>query len=225
MRAAVRFTAMVLAVLLVAVAAALPATAAKEIEWKHLLPDLPPIKNPLARLTVEQRFDIETILWSRTLTEQEKRLEENQQGLKDVVIFERQFAAAGLSVERLLAGYQRWIAAAKKRNNIVNRGLAGKQIRLAGYLLPLEFSDQGVSDFLLVAYVGACIHVPPPPPNQIVFVQLAKRLLVRDLFTPVWVTGRLRTKATSKALTLVDGTADISVGYHINAGSVEVYTE
>lgn len=225
MRATIRFAAMALAAVLVAGANPLPATAAKEIEWKHLLPDLPPIRNPLEKLTVEQRFDIETILWSRTLTAKEKRLEENQQGLKDVVLFERQFAAAGLSVEQLLVDYRRWVAAAQKRNSIVNKGLAGKNVRLAGYLLPLEFSDQGVNDFLLVPYVGACIHVPPPPANQIVFVQLAKKLVVRDLFTPVWVTGKLRTKATSKALTLVDGTADISIGYHIDGGSAEIYPE
>jgi hypothetical protein len=202
-----------------------PAHAAKRIEWKHLLPKLPPLANPLAKLTEDQRFDIETIQWARGLTAKQKRLEENQQGVQDVRDYERQFKKAGLNVDQLLSKYQTWRTAVAKRNKIVNSELSGQSITLAGYLLPLEFSDKGVTDFLLVPYVGACIHVPPPPANQIVFVRLAKKFKVEDLFTAVWVKGKLKTKATSKALALVDGTSDVSVGYHIDGGSAVIYRE
>jgi hypothetical protein len=104
-----------------------------------------------------------------------------------------------------------------------NAALDGQQIRMAGYLLPLEHADEGVSDFLLVPYVGACIHVPPPPANQIVLVRLGKKFKVNDLYTPVWITGQMKTKASSKALTLVDGQADVSVGYHLEGSKVEIY--
>ena len=44
----------------------------------------------------------------------------------------------------------------------------GKQVKLPGFVVPLEYSDKGrVKEFLLVPYFGACIHYPPPPPNQI----------------------------------------------------------
>ena len=115
--------------------------------------------------------------------------------------------------------------ALEKRQKRVNNKLDGKKIRMAGYLLPLEFSDDGVTDFLLVPYVGACIHVPPPPPNQIVFVRLRKKFLVTELFTAVWIDGTMKTRASSKKLTLVDGTADISIGYHIDDGSAAPYRE
>ena len=201
------------------------ANAAKKIEWQHLLPKLPPLKDPLSGLTQDQRFDIETIEWARGLNAKEKRLVENRRGVEDAKTYESEFRKAGLNVERLLAKYRSWREAVSKRQGIVNPDFDGKAIRMAGYLLPLEFSDQGVTDFLLVPYVGACIHVPPPPPNQIVFVRLAKKFKVNDLFTAVWVSGKIKTKATSKALTLIDGTADISVGYHIDGGRAEIYRE
>ncbi|MGI9409942.1 MAG: DUF3299 domain-containing protein [Hyphomicrobiaceae bacterium] len=202
-----------------------PANAARQIEWQSLLPKLQPLKDPLANLTQEQRFDIETIQWARGLTKKQKLLVENQQGVEDAKKFEREFLQAGLDVEKLLARYRSWMAEVAKRQKLINTDLNGESVRMAGYLLPLEFSDEGVTDFLLVPYVGACIHVPPPPANQIVFVRLTKKFKVDDLFTAVWVSGNLKTKATSKALTLIDGTADVAVGYHIDGASAEIYRE
>ena len=221
---AVRTTA-ALTVIMMLCMAALQANAAREIEWKHLLPSLPPLKDPLENLTADQRFDVETIDWARNLKENEKKLIENQQGINDAKVYERQFAKAGINVDQLLVKYKSWLKAVEKRQKRVNGKLNGKAIRMAGYLLPLKFSDKGVNDFLLVPYVGACIHVPPPPPNQIVFVRLAKKFKITDLFTAVWINGTLKTRASSKKLTFVDGSADIAIGYHIDNGTAEIYQE
>lgn len=78
--------------------------------------------------------------------------------------------------------------------------LDGKMVRLPGYVVPLEFEDTGVSKFLLVPYFGACIHVPPPPANQIVYVSSKKKLNIEGLFDAVWVTGRLSTVRASSEL-------------------------
>lgn len=49
--------------------------------------------------------------------------------------------------------------------------LDGESIRIAGYLVPLEYNEKKlISEFLLVPYYGACIHTPPPPANQIIHV-------------------------------------------------------
>jgi uncharacterized protein len=60
-----------------------------------------------------------------------------------------------------------------------------------GYMVPLEDSLNEVTEFLLVPYPGACIHVPPPPPNQLVHVTMdgGKRTSVRPFWEPVWVQG------------------------------------
>ena len=72
-------------------------------------------------------------------------------------------------------------------------------VRLPGFMVPLEDDNQDVTEFLLVPYVGACIHTPPPPPNQIVHVKMQSGRKVKlNMWDPVWVTGKLRaeTKAS-----------------------------
>ena len=91
----------------------------------------------------------------------------------------------------------------------------GERVRLPGYVLPLDFAGTSIQEFLLVPYVGACIHVPPPPPNQIVYVTIEEGIEVRGMFEPVWVTGTFDTASISNEL------ADI--GYRIEAELVEPY--
>ena len=73
-------------------------------------------------------------------------------------------------------------------------------IRMPGYVVPLTLDGQGVTEGLLVPYVGACIHVPPPPANQIVFIQFKEPTPQDGLWDPVWATGRFKTAAVSTDL-------------------------
>ncbi len=102
-----------------------------------------------------------------------------------------------------------------------NDALSGQRVRLSGYLLPLEMDAGAVSEFLLVPFVGACIHVPPPPPNQIVQVTLANSYPAERLYAPVTVTGTLTTTEGEVELYLVDGSAKVDRGYRLDAQSVE----
>lgn len=73
------------------------------------------------------------------------------------------------------------------------KALDGKMVRIPGYMVPLEDDSEVVSEFLLVPYVGACIHTPPPPPNQIVQVKMNSSKKVKMSFwDPVWVHGKLQ---------------------------------
>jgi hypothetical protein len=66
----------------------------------------------------------------------------------------------------------------------------GTRLRIPGFMVPLEDDAEKVSEFLLVPYVGACIHTPPPPPNQIVHVKMAKgRSIPMYWYDPVWIEG------------------------------------
>ena len=49
--------------------------------------------------------------------------------------------------------------------------LDGQSIKIAGFVIPLEFENKRITQFFLVPFYGACIHVPPPPPNQIILVK------------------------------------------------------
>jgi hypothetical protein len=71
--------------------------------------------------------------------------------------------------------------------------LDGKMVRIPGFVVPLDdFTEEG-AEFLLVPYYGACVHTPPPPPNQIVFVEMDGRKNIKlNLFDAVWLEGRLK---------------------------------
>ena len=94
----------------------------------------------------------------------------------------------------------------------------GKTIRLGGYPVPLESDAKGRSTlFFLVPYPGACIHVPPPPPNQLVLVRYPKGLKLDDIYTPLWVMGSLKVEKVSNDL------ADAA--YALDASKVRVVVE
>lgn len=96
--------------------------------------------------------------------------------------------------------------------------LDGTKILLGGYPVPLETNQQGrFVEFFLVPYPGACIHVPPPPPNQIVLVRYADGIDLPDIYAPLWVEGRLSIEINNNDL------ADSA--YTIAADKVELISE
>lgn len=72
-----------------------------------------------------------------------------------------------------------------------NTTLDGQFVKLPGYVVPVEQSREGLKEFLLVPYFGACIHSPPPPANQIVHVVLEKPVKGIASMSTVWVTGTM----------------------------------
>ena len=78
-------------------------------------------------------------------------------------------------------------------NAPANPGLADKKVSIPGFIAPLEQVDGLITEFLLVPYFGACIHLPPPPANQTLYVKVAADYAIRneDSYDPVWVSGNL----------------------------------
>ncbi len=91
------------------------------------------------------------------------------------------------------------------------------KVRIPGFIVPLEFDDkQNVTSFFLVPYFGACIHVPPPPPNQIIYMHGAKNLKADMIYSPFWISGTLKTETMTHDL----GQA----AYSMAVDKVEEYT-
>jgi len=94
----------------------------------------------------------------------------------------------------------------------------GQSIRLAGFIVPLEFSDDlTITQFFLVPFFGACIHVPPPPPNQIILVNAPEGIQVDVLYDPFWISGVLSTTLTENEMA--------ASAYSMEMHHFEVYTE
>ena len=97
------------------------------------------------------------------------------------------------------------------------KALSGQIVRIAGYVVPLDDASQEAAEFLLVPYYGACVHTPPPPPNQIVMVNMSgKKAIKLNLFDAVWLSGRLKIASVESPY----GT----VGYQLEGLKVEPYS-
>ena len=99
----------------------------------------------------------------------------------------------------------------------VRQDLNGSSVKIPGFVIPLEGDANKVTEFLLVPYFGACIHVPPPPPNQIVYVKLPKGAPVQQLWDVIYVVGKLKTVTMSHDLA--------ETGYMLEGTSIEEYDD
>lgn len=97
----------------------------------------------------------------------------------------------------------------------LNAALDGAYIKMPGFIIPIDIGSDGVTSFVLVPYVGACIHVPPPPPNQLVFVTTETPWPGDNLWDAVWVTGHMRNQLQS--------TDVADTGYALTADAMEIY--
>ncbi|MEM9255232.1 MAG: DUF3299 domain-containing protein [Pseudomonadota bacterium] len=100
----------------------------------------------------------------------------------------------------------------------VNDDMNGENVRIPGFVVPLEFDEtQTVTQFFLVPYFGACLHMPPPPPNQIILVSSKTGLQVQELYTPFWISGKLATTLSENDLA--------TSAYSMTMEEYEIYTE
>jgi len=99
----------------------------------------------------------------------------------------------------------------------VNQQLDGMLVKLKGYIVPIEVGADGtVTEFFLASYVGACIHVPPPPPNQMVYVKAGRKFAVRSLYDAYAVTGVLRTHSRNNGLIVASYSIEVRGIEHIS---------
>ena len=98
----------------------------------------------------------------------------------------------------------------------VNAALDRHPLRIAGYVVPIDESFEGTREFLLVPYFGACIHIPPPPANQIIDVSVAQPVRGIHSMDAVWVSGVMSVAHTHH---------DIGdSAYAMRADAVDLYT-
>jgi len=94
--------------------------------------------------------------------------------------------------------------------------LNGRKVKLPGFVVPIEYdAEQNITAFFLVPYFGACIHVPPPPSNQIVHVRSELGVMLNDLYQPFWIEGALSVESIDSELA--------QAGYQMHAEKIYPY--
>ncbi len=136
----------------------------QEIEWIELIPqtDLDALLNPPEYIMDVEDGSIEDQIVSKK---------------KSVIIAEQ---GEENNYERALIS-----------TNIIE-AMDGKNIEIPGFIVPIAFNDeQVVTSFFLVPYFGACLHMPPPPPNQIIYIEIENGFPLEAFYDPVVVSGKL----------------------------------
>jgi hypothetical protein len=196
----------------------------RSINWDDLVPkdiDYPP--DPLANMSDRQQDDIGYLFRLRAILKR-PGFDKIGELASEAEEIERALRDAGVDVEGLIVKLRAWEAERDRIDGLVVKDLDGKMVRIPGYVLPLEYSGKKIKQFMLVPFVGACIHVPPPPPNQIVHVEVPEGFEDSGMFAPVYVTGRMKTVGIeSRSMFLKDGNVDVRYGYVLDGLKIEKY--
>ncbi|MFQ3303795.1 DUF3299 domain-containing protein [Candidatus Njordibacter sp. Uisw_039] len=103
----------------------------------------------------------------------------------------------------------------------------GQQVKIPGFVLPLEFNSTLLKEFLLVPYFGACTHTPPPPANQIIYGKLETGSKLESIYLPVWITGTLNVSRVQSELNesgIANG-VEVQSAYSMDVELIEPYLD
>ncbi len=190
----------------------------KAVKWPELQPDAPALRKTIMGMSQEQKSQLMRAIQQLELKQQLETNKVKPANLtaSDNTLLKEDFKA----LKPLIVEIETF---EKKRTTQMVASLQGQVIELSGYLLPLKLKGKLVTEFLLVPVIGACIHVPAPPPNQMVVVKYPAGFPQGDLFAPITVVGKVAIKSTQANLALADGASDVEVGYQMLADEVRAY--
>lgn len=195
---------------------------ARDVKWDDLKASFE-FEDPFAKLGEEQLLDLGLLARIQSLEKHDggNKVTEGMRG--DAAEAKARLDKQGVDVDGLFAKRREIAELRRKSAGAAVPGLDGVLLALAGFVLPLEYDGKKVTEFLLVPWVGACIHTPPPPPNQIVHVVAGLPFETKGMFEAVTVTGVMKVGHRKRELYLVDGSADINMSYSINQAAVAKY--
>jgi hypothetical protein len=175
------------------------------------------LSSPVITIADEESSPYQTIEWADllpdadflALMEPPEELNNIEDGSLDDQLSSQVFNALSLAGD---SRYQQALVSTNVRSEYNQQ-----KVRIAGFVVPITAEGQMVTEFFLVAYYGACIHMPPPPPNQLIFSQFSKSIKIDDIYYPYWVEGTLSTTLTENDLAIS--------AYSLNIDNMSKYTE
>lgn len=189
------------------------ADAPAHVVWGDLASSAASYEDPFLEMSYKQKDDLRTILDAARRvddTELGQRAQEARVRLRD----------QGYDADELLT--QRLVVMEKRREEAtgVTGQYLGREVSLDGYVLPLRGDNGRVFSFLLVPWVGACIHTPPPPPNQMVRVDVPQGIEIDEAFHAIRLRGVLEHEPSVSNLFLVDGQRMVEASYSLKEAQI-----
>ena len=106
----------------------------------------------------------------------------------------------------------------KTKKNIIKPELQkaiGSEVIIKGFMMPLDYEAKEVVEFLFMPYVPSCMHVPPPPANQLILVKMKKGSKIKPTFYPIELTGKL----------VIEENADLESSFKIEGSKIKELKE
>lgn len=203
-----------------------PASAQTTVTWEDLQLQSTSLRNPYEHLTTAQTYQLSDLYQLREWVELNQPAPDSFER-RELQRLEEAFAADGIDADELLKDAEEarlyWAA----QSHGTNADITESSVRIDGYVLPLGIEaarnsrkGQLINEFLLVPYVGACIHVPAPPPNQMVYIKTSEAVENPGMFSPVQVEGELQAYEGSYDLFQVDGSRTVDVSYKMELSAI-----
>ncbi|MEL7354347.1 MAG: DUF3299 domain-containing protein [Cyanobacteria bacterium P01_A01_bin.116] len=203
-----------------------PASAQTTVTWEDLQTQSNHLRNPYEHLTTTQTYQLSGLYQLREWIKVNQPAPESFER-KELQRLEDLFEAEGIDADELLKDADEARAYWSAQSRGTNADITESPILIDGYVLPLGTeASQGraqkklINEFLLVPYVGACIHVPAPPPNQMVYVKTSKDVENPGIFSPVQVEGELQAYEGSYELFQLDGSRTVDVSYKMTLNAM-----
>lgn len=193
--------------------------APREIGWADLAPPSETIENPFEALSDLQMDKLRKLL----RIEASGAAAVDADAKKTASTLRAELSEEGLDADALFAKREEIMEKRIRAASAVSDDLVGEEVRVPGYVLPLAFEGDRAVEFLLVPTVGACIHTPPPPANQMVHVRYPDGIAVEGLYTPVWISGTLAVESSVQKVSYSDGQSEVSVSYAMQPDQVVLY--
>lgn len=178
------------------------------------------------KISKSQPVEYKTVEWTDLIPEDELDILLNPPGYIDDIVDGSFEDGISSQIKNTLTPakddlYQQALVSTK-----VKPGMDGQAIGIPGFIVPLEFDDELiVTEFFLVPFFGACIHLPPPPPNQIIYVKYAKGLELKTLYDPFWIYGILKTSTVENDMATAAYTIEMASYKDYTENDMEEYTE
>jgi hypothetical protein len=189
------------------------------VEWSALRPPhAAEAADPFAALPDAVLDPLRNLVRSRTLEAQGFAVTDEVRRERET--WTRQVEANGESVAALLARRDAIMAQRRAAAEGTVAALDGQAVLLPGFLLPIAMKDGRATEFVFVAMPGACSHMSPPSPNQVVRVRPARPSTLVDAYEPALVAGTLRLRVSATSVHVVDGIVEVRSGYAIDDAEI-----